>query len=200
MVKVVVPVKRSPDQVSADFFLALANKSRLKIVDFLKDNPGSAVSVIAQNAEVSPQRISDHLGVLRRQEIITAQKEGRSVFYTYNQQGVHTFCADFLDWLEIDKKLKLDTNKKLENNVLVNILRLFASDGRCSILYQLKNEMLSINDIQTKVFLEQQTVSDHLQLLRKVKFVVAYKEGRFVKCQMNKPAISVFFKIFLSKF
>ena len=202
MAKDILPIKLSDEQVFADLFLTLANESRMRILQFLYESPSSSVTSISEAAKVSQQRISDHLGILRRKDFIRFRKEGRKVFYDLNKNRIWFIVIKFLKWLDVDlEAYPFPIGRHLDGiDSLVNVLRVFASEGRCSIIRILRNEMLSVNEIQERVFLEQQTVSDHLQKLRKAGFVIAHKEGRFVKCESDKEKVVRFFLLFLGSF
>ena len=101
MEKSVFPIVPSEDQKAADFFLALANESRCRILFLLLSRNDLSVSHIAEGAKISMNRISDHLGMLRQQRILISHKQGREVFYHLDPHLIPQRCARFLQSLGI---------------------------------------------------------------------------------------------------
>jgi DNA-binding transcriptional ArsR family regulator len=200
MAKVILPVFRSEDQQTADFFLALVNENRYRIIQFLRTVPQASVKKIAQGADVSLQRVSDYLGILRKELIVSKERSGREILYQLNQAYLVPFCLNFLHKLNITLDQYPEPQKAPSPPILLRIMKIFASEGRCSILRLLSQDTLSIHQIQEKVFMEQQTVSDHVQLLRQVHLIDTRQEGRFVFCQLNKANVATLFKMLLKDF
>ena len=187
----------SRDQEAADFFLALANENRHKILQLLRTEPAVPVSRIAELTQTSPNRISDHLAMLRREGILLANKQGREVRYRAVPDRVEQYCARFLLQLGISITDASEPKQSLPAHTEYKRLRVFASFGRCAVLRLVSKQDLTIKEIQSQVFMEQQTVSDHVRLLRKAKLIECRKEGRFVKCSLNKENVARIFHRFL---
>jgi DNA-binding transcriptional ArsR family regulator len=201
MSKVVLPIELTRSQDFAEFFLALGNESRLRIMLLLNQEPNLTVSDIALKANISLQRISDHLSILRRRSLLTFTKEGRNVHYLFNKQLLIDTCRDSLSWLGVDlDAYQAEPKQDVPLPVQEKILKLLSSEGRCLILEKIKDKELTVNEIQSQIFLEQQTVSDHLQLMKKASFISTKQEGRFVKSILNRPALALFFKVFIKNF
>lgn len=66
---------------------ALANKRRLAIVRFLKNNPGMPVGEIAQEIKLSFKATSKHLGILSAADIVDAEKRSLQIYYSLSTQG-----------------------------------------------------------------------------------------------------------------
>jgi len=201
MSKIILPLKRSDEQQAADDFLVLANDSRFRIMKLLSDTPKLSVLEISTQAQVSPSRVSDHLGILRRKGILTCEKEGRQIYYVFHKNRVVELCQHFVGRFDLDlEKLSDYESRELSETAQIQFLQVLASEGRCTIMKTLYRRELTIKEILQEVFYEQQTISDHLQLLRKVRLVSATQEGRFVRCKLNPSVLMVFFKIYLSNF
>lgn len=201
MSKIILPLKRSDEQQAADNFLVLANDSRFRIMKLLSDTPKLSVLEIATQAQVSPSRVSDHLGILRRKGILTCEKEGRQIYYVFHKNQVVELCQHFVGRFDLDlAKLSDYESRELSETAQIQFLQVLASEGRCTIMKALNRRELTIKEILQEVFYEQQTISDHLQLLRKVRLVSATQEGRFVHCKLNPAVLMVFFKLYLSNF
>lgn len=201
MAKVILPLPPSDEQQAADNFLVLANDSRFRIMKLLYKSPRLSVSEISTQAKISPSRISDHLGILRRKGILTCEKDGRQIYYNFQRERVVELCANFLGWFSLSvDKLSESKNGQLSEIAQLQFMQVLASEGRCTIMKILHGQELSIKEILAKVFYEQQTVSDHLQQLRRVRLVSVTQEGRFVRCKLNLAVLMTFFKIYLSNF
>lgn len=68
-------------QFKADIFQALANPTRVAIVELLRDHEEAAVTSIQDALGIEQANVSQHLSVLRNRNIVTARKEGNQVFY-----------------------------------------------------------------------------------------------------------------------
>ncbi|OCH02452.1 transcriptional regulator [Aliivibrio fischeri] len=68
---------------------AMANERRLFILCLLLDGELS-VGQIAEKLELSQSALSQHLGWLRRDELVSTRKESQTVFYSLNSQEVRS--------------------------------------------------------------------------------------------------------------
>lgn len=66
-----------PDTMDA-IFQALANRHRRKILDLVKNMPGSSVNDVAKYFDMSRIAVMKHLRVLEDAELIVSRKEGRT--------------------------------------------------------------------------------------------------------------------------
>ena len=64
----------------ADIFQALANPTRIAILEVLREGEISAGTII-ERLGVEQSNISQHLAVLRGKHLVTGRKEGNQVFY-----------------------------------------------------------------------------------------------------------------------
>jgi DNA-binding transcriptional ArsR family regulator len=73
-----------PDQLrvfKAGIFQALANPTRIAIVELLRDEGEVSVTRIHESLEIEQANASQHLAVLRGKQIVVARKDGNQVFY-----------------------------------------------------------------------------------------------------------------------
>ena len=89
----------------AEFFKALANPLRIKILDELRSEE-LTVSEIRERLEVELPNVSQQLAVLKGQRLVVARKQGNNIYYS---------CIDPTVF-----KL-LDVAKEIFNNHLVDI-------------------------------------------------------------------------------
>lgn len=68
-------------QFKAEIFQALANSTRIAIVDALRDG-ALTVGALAERLNAEQSNISQHLAILRARQIVSTRKAGNQVFYS----------------------------------------------------------------------------------------------------------------------
>jgi ArsR family transcriptional regulator len=71
----------------AELFSILGDTSRVKIIAALLDGPMNVQS-LANTVNISPSAVSHHMRNLRQMHLVRAQKKGRQVFYSLDDQHV----------------------------------------------------------------------------------------------------------------
>ncbi|WP_281229032.1 autorepressor SdpR family transcription factor [Flavobacterium aquiphilum] len=82
-----------------DVFKALNDATRREILELLKEKDLTA-GEIADAFNISKPSISHHLDILKRADLITAEKSGQFIFYSINT----TIMEDVLQWILTFKK------------------------------------------------------------------------------------------------
>ncbi len=59
-------------------FQALANESRRRMLDLVKESPGIGVGTLASEFDVSRIAVMKHLGVLEQAGLLVSEKDGRT--------------------------------------------------------------------------------------------------------------------------
>lgn len=77
----------------AEFYSALADETRLTILDLLSRHEMCACEIIV-GVGLSQPTVSHHLKILRQAELITAKKDGKWVYYTLNADVFHSLFSD----------------------------------------------------------------------------------------------------------
>jgi len=72
-----------PEQL-ARIFNVLSSETRVRMVDLLKRR-SLCVNALAQALEITPAAVSQHLRILRNEDIVTAEKRGYFVHYRINE-------------------------------------------------------------------------------------------------------------------
>jgi ArsR family transcriptional regulator, arsenate/arsenite/antimonite-responsive transcriptional repressor len=72
-------------------YQALASVTRLRIVYFLAGIPEITVLELADAVGISQPRLSWHLRMLRRGQLVRARRVGRAVYYSLNREGLNAF-------------------------------------------------------------------------------------------------------------
>ena len=86
----------------ADFFKALGDPTRLKIIRLLASNPERSLCVgaLAQRLGITQPAVSQHLKVLKNVGIVDPNRDGFRVHYTVNAE---TLAAFRKNWEELSK-------------------------------------------------------------------------------------------------
>ena len=82
-----------------EIFKALNDATRREILELLKTKNLSA-GEIADQFNMSKPSISHHLDILKRADLISAEKSGQFIFYSINT----TIMEDVLQWILTFKK------------------------------------------------------------------------------------------------
>ncbi len=92
-------------EFKAEFFKALAHPVRIHILDALRDGEHS-VNELRDILNVEAANVSQQLAVLRNKNIVSARKEGNSVYYSIKDPMVFEL---------------LDISKEIFNNHLIDV-------------------------------------------------------------------------------
>lgn len=76
--------------LQAKLFRGFSDPSRLAILTSLRDGPRT-VSEIVRATELSQSNVSNHLGCLRDCGLVTAEQQGRFVYYHHSDERVGQF-------------------------------------------------------------------------------------------------------------
>ncbi len=97
------PVRRAlPGSIAAGAsdlsvaFEGLANPTRLLIIESLATTPEMRVSELAELCKVSQPRMSWHLRILRKAEIIRTRRDGREVFCRLDRDAIAEHLRAFV--------------------------------------------------------------------------------------------------------
>jgi len=66
----------------AGIFQAMANPTRIAIIELLRDEKEVPVSIIYERLGLEQANASQHLAVLRSKQIVVGRKDGNQVFYS----------------------------------------------------------------------------------------------------------------------
>jgi len=72
----------------AGIFQALANPTRIAIIELLRDEGEVSVGAIFEKLGLEQSNASQHLAVLRSKHIVAARKEGTQVFYSLRDRVI----------------------------------------------------------------------------------------------------------------
>ncbi|QCO96477.1 winged helix-turn-helix transcriptional regulator [Arthrobacter sp. 24S4-2] len=75
-----LPVALVPSGVKAELFKSMGHPARIQVLEMLADGP-VAVSRLRDDTGLEPSNLSQHLGVLRRQRLITPSRQDGRLFY-----------------------------------------------------------------------------------------------------------------------
>lgn len=91
-------------EVKANLFKALAHPSRIRVLEILAARGGpTSVSDLLEEIGIEPTLLSQHLAVLKRHHVVSADRVGNAVFYELAHPKIpellviaRTFLADTL--------------------------------------------------------------------------------------------------------
>jgi ArsR family transcriptional regulator len=84
-------------------FEGLANPTRLAVIELLANAVEVRVSELAEKCHVSQPRMSWHLRILRKAEVITTRREGREVFCRLDHEAINRQMENFLQLIKGSK-------------------------------------------------------------------------------------------------
>ncbi len=92
-------------EIKANLFKALAHPARIRVLEVLSANGDpTPVSELLAATDLEPTLLSQHLGVLKRNRVVTANRVGNAVFYELAHPKIsdllviaRTFLIDTLD-------------------------------------------------------------------------------------------------------
>lgn len=79
-------------------FRAINNRYREQILKFLLQNPRSAVTTIYCKLRLEQSVASQHLAILRKQGIVKADRDGKFIYYSVNEEKLKQLDS-IADWL-----------------------------------------------------------------------------------------------------
>ncbi len=91
--EVLVADSRQPlYRMKAEFFKTLAHPSRIRVLELLSTRE-YAVSEMLPEVAIEPANLSQQLSILRRAGLVTARREGLSVYYTLTSPRIAELLA-----------------------------------------------------------------------------------------------------------
>jgi len=181
----------------AKFFRLISNGSRyLAIKELLKDENGVFVNEIADSGQIPRSKISDQLMVLRRAGLVNSEKRSNKMFYYLLKDVV---CKNLDDYLTLAKSKwqgKLENQDKLKVDP-IEIFSSLANETRCEIYLFLSQKEMFVNEVCDSFYLEQPTVSIHLNQMKKVGLLTSYKKSLNMLYRSNLKAYEDAVKEFL---
>lgn len=86
------PIKPEAAELIARRFRALADPTRLRILDLLRNQEEASVGEITAALGASQQNVSKHLSALLAEGFVARRKRGTSALYRIADPGVHELC------------------------------------------------------------------------------------------------------------
>ncbi len=102
-------VKEELYELHADTCKAMANKTRIKVLDRLKNNE-MRVDELADALDTSAPNISQHLSLLKEAGVVCSRREKRYVYYSICDKRIIEAC-------DLVKEVMLDQLKEEEENI-----------------------------------------------------------------------------------
>lgn len=95
------------------FFLALADKTRLKLLNLMREQE-ICVNLLVEILSESQPKISRHLAYLKSAGIVAARRDGKWIYYRINELAddyAAQVLSDTLEWLESQAEMRKDYEK-----------------------------------------------------------------------------------------
>lgn len=108
------PAQRPLYEVKANLFKGLAHPVRVRVLEVLSDSDDVSVTTLLADTGLEPSHLSQHLSVLRRHNLVAAERRASQVFYrlAYPQVG---------DLLRVSRSLLVEiletTHQQLDSTV-----------------------------------------------------------------------------------
>ena len=101
------------DEECTTVFQALADATRLRILEFLKKETELCVSDIAGRFDMKQPSISHHLDVLKRAGLVTSEKRGREVYYRFDREAILDCCGKQLRVFDLEIRMVQEGDRKM---------------------------------------------------------------------------------------
>ena len=95
----------------SDVFKALAHPVRRQILEALKAGPKSA-GEIAEGANVSKPTLSGHFAKLKEADLIRADQDGTTIYYTLNVSVLEEAMLKFMETMNITEAINIKEESK----------------------------------------------------------------------------------------
>src|SRR6266511_1981119 len=96
------PLTSEAAELIARRFRVLADPTRLRLLDTLRDREEAAVGELAEALGSSQQNVSKHLGVLSAEGFVARRKAGTSALYRISDPAVFELCEQVCSGIEIE--------------------------------------------------------------------------------------------------
>ena len=94
-----------------DVFKALAHPVRRQILELLKSGPKSA-GEIASGVSVSKPTLSGHFAKLKEADLIRADQDGTTIYYTLNVSVLEEAMLKFMETMNITEAMNITEESK----------------------------------------------------------------------------------------
>ncbi len=96
-------------------FKALADPTRRRLLDRLRDRNGQTLSELCERADMTRQAVSKHLAILEAANLVVAQKSGRERLHYLNPVPIGEIAERWIDKFERGRVRALaDLKRSLE--------------------------------------------------------------------------------------
>ena len=90
------------DERCSLMFQALADGTRVRILELLKKEEELCVSAIGSHFDMTQPSISHHLDVLKRAGLVKSERRGREVYYSFDRDAMIDCCCAQLRVFDLD--------------------------------------------------------------------------------------------------
>ena len=172
---------------------SLCHIMRQDIIGFIRKQGTTPVQKIYRSKKYEQSITSQHLRILRKSGIVTAEKVGKKSYYAVNEEVVQGYLAlakkiaTFSSHTISDKYKRKDL---LYYRKAQLFLRAAKHPYRQQILDLLEEKgKLVVSEITIRTKTEQSVVSQHLAILRAANLVKSERDGKFICYSRNEVVI-----------
>lgn len=145
---------------------AIANTTRLKIFDLLRQRPGQTVSVVAQRMKLPLPVASQYLRVLEARGLLAARRVGLRVFYRPASAATGATATGLVTALQ--RVFEQDANPV---RTIFQTATAFTHPRRIEIFHALKNGAQTLTQLQSVTRISTPALRRHLKKLEARGFV-----------------------------
>lgn len=178
-------------------FKSLIDKTRIRILEALKENPDSSVDSLQNVLQMTQPAISHHLALMKKDGLVSFRREGKNNFYSILQTGSSRVLAilDRLDLIMDVDRVSLGKISKMPN--LKDTLLAFSEETRIRVLEMLRED----DEIFVKRFCDtldmtQPAISYHLAKMKKAGVLTSRKLGKNVFYSIDLFGVQRFKPVF----
>jgi CheY-like chemotaxis protein/DNA-binding HxlR family transcriptional regulator len=182
------------DENVENWFNALGNTERLKIIKFLTNGPKQFDEVVNFTGKVK-STVSHHLSILERVLIMRVTRKRISVNETDSFKNHKNGLITQYSLGNIPRILNMITSIELDQ--LSKSLSALGSKERLSIIENLRGNALMMDDFRNLMKKSESTISRHLRILQVNELILAEKKGRSTIYSLNNAVVGQFMNTYI---
>lgn len=109
-----MPLSERTLQLQSDLLKAMAHPTRLRILEYLRGGE-RCVCEITEQLELEQANVSQHLAVLKRQDLVSSRKDGLRVLYRINYPEIYDLLEKVRQILRLQARATVNALEEEEN-------------------------------------------------------------------------------------
>jgi DNA-binding transcriptional ArsR family regulator len=177
-------------------FRAINHDLRTQIMEEVAKSPSGELYVeeIEDKLDKVQSVVSQHLAILRKQELVSDERRGKFIYYSINFDKYDKYLNLVKDFFpkknpkQTDDEYQLDCVRKVV--LLIRAINHKLRNRIIDLVANCKEGCLTVTDIYIRLRLEQSVASQHLSILRRAGVLATENQGKFVYYSVNKDRLS----------